>query len=113
MALAPEAVLDRRLVKKGNRAIPQVLIKWTHLPSTSATWEDFYVVQQRFLSLFAWDKQDLQRGEMSRRQQNEGGKHQEVFNGVRPSSTCVWRVSVWGPRAVVVYERTKQKLNLK
>ena len=52
--LVPEAVLARRLVKKGNRAIPQVLIKWTHLPSTSATWEDFYVVQQRFLSLLAW-----------------------------------------------------------
>lgn len=26
--LSPEAVLDRRLVKKGSRAIPQVLVKW-------------------------------------------------------------------------------------
>jgi hypothetical protein len=38
--LQPEAILDRRLVKKGNTAIPQVLIKWTSLPATSATWED-------------------------------------------------------------------------
>ena len=44
----PEAILDRRLVKKGNRAVPQVVIKWTKLPATSATWEDFYVLQQRF-----------------------------------------------------------------
>lgn len=36
----PEGVLDRRLVKKGNVAVPQVLIKWSKLPSTSATWED-------------------------------------------------------------------------
>lgn len=27
----PEQVLDRRLVKKGNHAVPQVLIKWTQL----------------------------------------------------------------------------------
>ena len=52
--LFPEAVLDRRLVKKGNRAVPQVLVKWAHLPSTSATWEDFYVVQRRFPSALAW-----------------------------------------------------------
>jgi len=43
--VVPEAILDRRLVKKGNNAILQVLIKWTKLPSTSATWEDYYVVR--------------------------------------------------------------------
>ena len=52
--LFPEAVLDRRLVKKGNHAVPQVLVKWAHLPSTSATWEDFYIVQRRFPSALAW-----------------------------------------------------------
>lgn len=52
--LTPETVLARRLVKKGNRAIPQVLVKWTNLPDTSATWEDFYVVQTRFPSSLAW-----------------------------------------------------------
>ena len=41
-------------MKKGNRAVPQVLIKWTKLPSTSATWEDFYVLQQHFPNALAW-----------------------------------------------------------
>ena len=50
----PEAILDRRLVKKGNHAIPQVLIMWTTLSPASATWEDFYVVQQRFPQALAW-----------------------------------------------------------
>ena len=50
----PEAILDRCLMKKGNRAVPQVLIKWTKLSDTSATWEDFYVVQQCFLDALAW-----------------------------------------------------------
>ena len=63
--LIPEAVLDHRLVKKGNRAIPQVLVKWAHLPSTSAAWEDFYVVQRRFPSALAWGQARTAAGEMS------------------------------------------------
>ena len=54
MALAPEAVLDRRLVKKGNWAIVQVLVKWNHLPPSSVTWEDYYVVKNRFPKSLAW-----------------------------------------------------------
>jgi len=46
--LRPEAVLDRRLVKKGGKAVPQALIKWSTLPATMATWEDWYVLQSRF-----------------------------------------------------------------
>ena len=36
----PEQILDRQLVKQGNAAVPQVLIKWTGIPATSATWEN-------------------------------------------------------------------------
>ena len=54
VSLAPEKILQRRLVKKGNKAIPQVLLKWTHLPESSATWEDYYVVKQRFPDAVAW-----------------------------------------------------------
>jgi hypothetical protein len=34
-AVAPELILDRRLVKKGNMAITQVLIKWSGLPEVT------------------------------------------------------------------------------
>lgn len=40
----PEQVLDRRLVKKGNAAHVQVLVKWSSLPPDHATWEDYEVV---------------------------------------------------------------------
>lgn len=50
----PEAVLDRRLVKKGNQAIPQVLVKWTNIPVEASTWEDWYVVTSRFPTAIAW-----------------------------------------------------------
>jgi hypothetical protein len=49
----PEAILDRCLVKKGNGAVPQV-IKWSKLPATSATWEDYYVLKKRFPGAVAW-----------------------------------------------------------
>jgi len=52
--LAPEALLDRRLVKKGNCAIAQVLVKWSGLPLSSATWEDFNVLRTRFPTSLAW-----------------------------------------------------------
>lgn len=55
--LQPELVLDRRLVKKGNHAIPQVLIKWCKLPAEAATWEDLYVVRQRFPEAVAWEQE--------------------------------------------------------
>jgi hypothetical protein len=44
--LQPERMLERRLVKKGNQAIPQVKVKWVNIPEASATWEDYYVVKQ-------------------------------------------------------------------
>jgi hypothetical protein len=54
MGVAPLEVLDRRLVKKGNQSIPQVLIKWSNIPVESATWEDYYVVKTRFPDAVAW-----------------------------------------------------------
>lgn len=51
--LQPEEILERRLVRKGSKAVPQVRVKWLHLPQDSTTWEDWYVLQQRFPSLVA------------------------------------------------------------
>lgn len=50
----PERILDRRMVKKGNAAITQVLIKWTQLPEDSATWEDWEVLKVRFPNVLTW-----------------------------------------------------------
>ena len=50
----PEEILDRRLSKKGNKAQLQVLIKWTSLPASEATWEDYEVVKHRFPDAPAW-----------------------------------------------------------
>jgi hypothetical protein len=46
--VCPEHILDRRLVKRGNEAITQAPVQWSGLPASSTTWEDFYVLQERF-----------------------------------------------------------------
>jgi hypothetical protein len=48
--VAPESNLDRRLVKKGNETITQILVKWTRLLDESSTWDDYLVLCQRFLT---------------------------------------------------------------
>jgi hypothetical protein len=44
--LEPEEILDQRLVKHDNVAYLQVLIKWSTMPMSMATWEDDGVLRQ-------------------------------------------------------------------
>jgi hypothetical protein len=60
----PEAILERRLVKKGGQAVPQVRVKWTSLPAACATWEDYCVIKQRFPAAFAWGQASSAAGEV-------------------------------------------------
>jgi hypothetical protein len=59
----PEQVLDRKLVPRGRRTIQQVLIKWSSLPESLATWEDFESIKQRFSAAPAWGQPASFRGE--------------------------------------------------
>lgn len=61
--LIPSAVLERRLVKKGNAAIVQVLVQWGSLPPALATWEDYDVVRTRFPDAVAWGQAPIGGGE--------------------------------------------------
>jgi hypothetical protein len=60
--LAPVEILDRRMVKKGNAAVVQVLLRWSGLPSSCATWEDFTVAKNIFPKALAWGQASSQGG---------------------------------------------------
>jgi hypothetical protein len=57
-----EAILERRLVKKGNAATPHVQVKWIGLPATTSTWEDWYVLTMKFLSVLSWGQDRMSGG---------------------------------------------------
>jgi hypothetical protein len=50
----PVELLERRLVKKGGQATPQVLVRWSGIPIEPATWEDYYVLKRRFPDALVW-----------------------------------------------------------
>lgn len=43
-----ESMLERRMVKKGNRAVTQWLIKWKGEDIAEATWEDAQFIREKF-----------------------------------------------------------------
>jgi transposase InsO family protein len=59
----PEKILDHRLVKKGNAALPEMLIKWKNLPEDAATWEDWNTLKSRFPEVLAWGQASVHEGE--------------------------------------------------
>lgn len=61
-ASRPLAILQRRMVQQGNAAAPQVLIQWSNLPEDCATWEDYYVLRQRFPEAAIWEGDGAQGG---------------------------------------------------
>lgn len=44
----PEAILDRKMVKRGRLAATKVLVKWQNLPPKQATWEFYYDLLKQF-----------------------------------------------------------------
>lgn len=44
----PEAILDRKMVKRGRLAATKVLVKWQNLPPEQATWEFYYDLLKQF-----------------------------------------------------------------
>lgn len=44
----PVAILEHRMVKKGNRAAAKVLVQWANLSPEEATWEDYNFLKSQF-----------------------------------------------------------------
>jgi hypothetical protein len=59
----PQQILERRMVKKGNAAIPQIKVLWSSLLVDCATWEDYHVLRTRFPDAALWKEAPLREGE--------------------------------------------------
>ncbi|XP_070015252.1 uncharacterized protein [Nicotiana sylvestris] len=58
----PEAVLSKRLIKKGNKAVAQRLVKWMDLHASQATWELASDLRTRFPTFTLEDNGVVHRG---------------------------------------------------
>jgi hypothetical protein len=52
--IEPEQILDHRLTKKGSATATQVLVKWSNVLKEMATWEDYYILKDRFPDVAVW-----------------------------------------------------------
>lgn len=57
MKLEPVAVLGRRFIKRRNEGVPQLLIRWSNLADSDATWEDSSFISKQFPQLNLGDKE--------------------------------------------------------
>jgi hypothetical protein len=58
----PEAILQRRSVMHGVRPVSQLLIKWSNVPASLATWEDATALLQQFPNTAVWGQPAHQEG---------------------------------------------------
>ncbi|XP_077223447.1 uncharacterized protein LOC143857059 [Tasmannia lanceolata] len=48
LLIEPVAILDRRIVRKGNVAVTQVLVQWANAVPEDATWEEWAALNEKF-----------------------------------------------------------------
>jgi hypothetical protein len=48
LEVLPEEILNRRLMKRGNAALVQILVKWTTLQVAMATWKNESTLRARY-----------------------------------------------------------------
>jgi hypothetical protein len=51
----PEVILECRMMKKGDLPVVQMLVKWSTLPESAATWEDYEVLRRRYPDATIWE----------------------------------------------------------
>ncbi|XP_039045952.1 uncharacterized protein LOC120185946 [Hibiscus syriacus] len=54
MKVYPTIVLNKRIVKRQNKVITQLLIQWSNLGEENATWEDYAVLKSQFSDFDPW-----------------------------------------------------------
>ncbi|GMI75415.1 hypothetical protein HRI_001210800 [Hibiscus trionum] len=53
----PALVLDKRMVKRNNIVVTQLLVQWSNLAPEEATWEDYQVLKSQFLDFNPWGQE--------------------------------------------------------
>ncbi|KAJ1699376.1 hypothetical protein LUZ63_007888 [Rhynchospora breviuscula] len=65
LRVAPEMILDRRLIQRNNEGIPQIKVKWAQLSADDASWEDYDKVKLHYPSFILEVEKSFMEGRMS------------------------------------------------
>ena len=57
----PAAILDKRILKRNNQAVTQLLVQWSNLAPEDATWEDYSFLVSQFPNFDPWGQGSFQR----------------------------------------------------
>lgn len=52
----PEKILERRMVRRRDKAATEVRVKWVNLSEEHATWKDYGVLTSQFPSFDPWEQ---------------------------------------------------------
>lgn len=58
----PVAILERRMMKKGDVPVVQLHVQWANMPPSATTWEDYDVLRQRYPAACIWEGAPSQEG---------------------------------------------------
>ena len=56
----PAAILDKRITKRNNQAVTQLLVQWSNLAPESATWEDYSFLVSQFPDFDPWGQGSIE-----------------------------------------------------
>jgi hypothetical protein len=58
----PVQIVERRMVRKGNKPVVQIRVAWSNLPADATTWEDYEVLKRRFPNALDWAQSTFEGG---------------------------------------------------
>jgi hypothetical protein len=62
----PVEIVERRMVRKGNKPVVQIRVAWSNLPTDATTWEDYEVLKRRFPDALDWGQSTFEGGKYVR-----------------------------------------------
>ena len=51
----PVAIVERRMMKKGDAPVIQLQVQWSNRSPTTTTWEDYHTLKERYPLVFIWE----------------------------------------------------------
>ena len=58
----PVAILQWRMMKKGDAPVVQLQVQWANMPPSATTWEDYDVLRHRYPLACIWEESASQEG---------------------------------------------------